>query len=67
MNKQEELQELQEKIDYEGGLFEYIIGYAGPNGMPEEIRPQARALEEAAQELQSAFENLLEQHDVEIL
>ncbi len=67
MTKQKELQELQEKIDWEGGLYEYIIGYAGASGMPEEVYPQAKALEDAAREVQSAFQTLLEQHNVEPL
>lgn len=67
MNRQEELLELQGKIDWEGGLFEYIINYAGPEGMPEEVQPQARVLVEAAHELQAAFQDLLEQHHVEPL
>ncbi|KKL84042.1 hypothetical protein LCGC14_1968640 [marine sediment metagenome] len=67
MNRQEELQELQEKIDYEGGLYEYILGYAGAGGMPKEVYLQARALEDAAHKLQSAFQDLLDQHNVEPL
>ena len=67
MNRQEELQELQEKIDYEGGLYEYVIHYAGAGGMPDEVYPQAKALEDAAHKLQSAFQDLLDQHNVEPL
>jgi len=63
----QELDDLQNKIDYEGGLVEYVCHYAGSNGMPEEVREQAKAVETAVQNLESAFRTLLKENNVELL
>lgn len=63
----QELDDLQNKIDYEGGIVEYVCNYAGANGMPEEVREQAKAVETAVENLESAFRNLLIENNVELL
>ena len=64
-SKAEELSDLQQKIDWEGGLTEYVTGYGGD--MPEELTEQTEAVKVAVRELEAGFRLLLAQHDVEPL
>ena len=61
----EELSELQGKIDYEGGLIEYVCGYGGD--MPAQVADEVKAVKASVRELEDSFEALLNENDVEPL
>jgi hypothetical protein len=46
-------QEFLEKVDWEGGLLDYVCGYGGP--VPEAMAAEAEELERAAARLEAAF------------
>ncbi len=61
----EQLNELQSKIDYEGGLIEYVCGYGGD--MPEQLADEVKAVKESVRALEGSFHALLDEHGVEPL
>ncbi len=48
------------KVDYEGGLCEYLFGYGGE--VPDEIYGEAQDAIQAYKRFEGAFESLLSQH-----
>lgn len=61
MNR-EELQNLAHKIDYEGGLAEYFIGYGGPH--PSEVDAKVDAFKIAYYELHEELERIFCENDI---
>jgi hypothetical protein len=61
----EELDDLQNKIDWEGGLIDYVCGYGG--SMPEELSKEVNAVKLAVSELENRFEELLTENGVELI
>jgi len=59
----EALEELDGKIDYEGGMLEYVCGYGGE--MPDELSEQTANLGQAYEDLYTAYNALFEKHDAE--
>lgn len=56
---------LEHKIDYEGGMVEYICGYGGD--MPDELKAEVDAVKLAVEALNTKYRALLEEFGVEPL
>ncbi len=56
---------LEHKIDYEGGMVEYICGYGGD--MPEELIAEVEAVRLAVENLNTKYRALLKEFGVEPL
>ena len=61
----ETLTDLLSKIDWEGGLVEYVCGYGGD--MPDELSDAVNNLKQAVSTLENDFGILLKNHNVEEL
>jgi len=61
----QELENLRDKIKWEGGLAEYVINY-GPAFPTKELQKQAKIVYEQFRILQSELEELYDEHNVEI-
>jgi len=59
----ENLENLVQKIDWEGGLFEYLFNYGGE--MPDELKDRVNDIQSSLQSLENEFATLLDQFDVE--
>ena len=59
----ETLENLISKMEWEGGLWMYIMSYGGE--MPEEVKDEVDALNQASHNLYEKFASLLTEHDVD--
>jgi len=61
----QELENLRDKIEWEGGLAEYVINY-GPAFPTKELQKQAKKCREEFKILQAELEEEYDKHGVEI-
>lgn len=65
MTSKQELEDLRNKIDWEGGLWTYVLDYGG--GLPEELGLAAANLRSSAAFLENQLDALYKESGVEQL